>query len=309
MIASWLTLRDLEYVIAVAKYEHFGRAAQECHVSQPSLSTQIKKIEGYLGTQLFERNNRKVATTAAGKKIAEQAAIVLDEARKIPVLLGQTASTRFDTLKLGVISSLAPLVPYVLSNLKKSFPNSTLILHESTTQDLVRELKTGGVDAVIAADTVKDDSLNKIPLFFEPFVLAAPKGHPILQRPRPKISDLKASEMVLLDEGHCLRDQTLEFCPANRRGHPREFHATSVDTLRHLVASGAGYTLLPGLAVKEAGLGNLISYLKFENEKVGRTIVMLCRGQAAELAPFRHLAETLARAVPKSAGTRNLSIG
>lgn len=250
-----------EYVISVAKHEHFGRAAQECHVSQPTLSTQIKKIEDYLGTALFERTNRRVKTTPAGKKTAEQAAVVLDEARKIPIMLGQTASTCFANLKLGVISSLAPLVPYILADLKKAFPNSTLTLHEATTQDLIRELKLGALDAVVAADTLKDQTLTKISLFFEPFVLAAPKGHPILLRSKPRLLDLKAAEMVLLDEGHCLRDQALGFCPANRRGQPKEFHATSIDTLRHLVASGAGYTLLPELAVKESPLGNLISYL------------------------------------------------
>ena len=299
MITSWLTLRDLEYVIAVAKHEHFGRAARECQVSQPSLSNQIKKVEGYLGTVLFERTNRRVTTTPAGKKVAEQAAVVLDEARKIPVLLGQTASARFETLKLGVISSLAPLVPYVLGSLKKAFPSSILSLREAKTEELVHELKLGGLDVVVAADTVKDESLTKIPLFFEPFVLAAPKGHPILERRKPRLSDLRASEMVLLDEGHCLRDQSLGFCPANRRGNPKAFHATSIDTLRHLVASGAGYTLLPELAAKESRLESFISYLKFEDDKVGRKVVLLCRGQSGELDPFRRLAKTLVEALPK----------
>ena len=298
MTISWLTLRDLEYVIAVAKHEHFGHAARECHVSQPSLSTQIKKIEGYLGTVLFERTNRRVTTTPAGIKVAEQAAVVLDEARKIPVMLGQTALARFETLKLGVISSLAPLIPYVLGDLKKAFPTSTLVLHEAKTEELVHELKLGGLDAVVAADTVKDESLTKIPLFFEPFVLAAPKGHPILERRKPRLSDLMASEMVLLDEGHCLRDQALQFCPASRRGNPRAFHATSIDTLRNLVASGAGYTLLPGLAAKESRLESLVSYLKFDDDKVGRKIVLLCRGQSGDLDPFRRLAKIVVEAVP-----------
>jgi len=292
----------LEYVIAVAKNEHFGHAARECHVSQPTLSTQIKKIEGYLGTALFERTNRRVTTTASGKKVAEQAAVVLDEARKIPMMLGQTTSARFETLKLGVISSLAPLVPYLLGSLKKAFPTSALTLHEAKTEELVRELKLGGLDVVVAADTVKDESLTQIPLFFEPFVLAAPKGHPILERRKPRLSDLRASEMVLLDEGHCLRDQSLGFCPASRRGNPKAYHATSIDTLRHLVASGAGYTLLPGLAAKEPRLESLVSYLRFDDDQVGRKVVMLCRGQSGELDSFRRLAKILVEAVPKGAG-------
>lgn len=305
MKVSWLTLRDLEYVVAVAKHEHFGRAAQECHVSQPSLSTQIKKIEGCLGALLFERTNRRVTTTSAGKKMARQAAVILNEASKIPAILGQEGAAPLEALRLGVISSLSPLLPYVLSDLKKAFPNSALAIREGITQDLLRELRSGGLDAVLAADTVgvKGRALKKIPLFFEPFVLAAPIEHPILLRSKPGLSDLKASEMVLLDEGHCLRDQSLGFCPANRRGHLRKFHATSVETLRHLVASGAGYTLFPGLAAKEAKLEKLVSYIKFDDSKVGRNIVLLFRGQSAQLASFQHLAQTLKRAAAKTLET------
>lgn len=303
MNISWMTIRDLEYVIAVARYEHFGRAARECHVSQPSLSTQIRKIEGYLGVGLFERTNRRVTTTTAGKVVAEQAARILDEARKIPGLLGQAASRRFDVLKLGVISSLSPFIPYALPLLKKAFPGSSLTLQEAITQDLVRDLKSGGLDAVVAADTVKDEALTKVPLFFEPFVLAAPKGHPILRRAKPMLSDLRASDMVLLDEGHCLRDQALDFCPTNRRGSLREFHATSVETLRHLVASGAGYTLFPALAVRGPRLGKLVEYQKFDDIRVGRSVVLLFRRQAASAEFLQRLSQTLARAVPKSVGT------
>lgn len=299
MNVSWLTLRDLEYVIAVAKHEHFGRAAHECHVSQPSLSTQIKKIEGYLGVTLFERTNRRVKTTSSGKVMAEQATRVLDEARKIPMLLGQAEASRFDMLRLGVIASLAPLVPLMLPGIKKAFPKSALVLREATTQELVRELKAGTLDAIIAADTVKDESLAKTLLFFEPFVLAAPKGHPVLARPKARLSELKASEMVLLDEGHCLRDQALGFCPSGRRGNPREFHATSIETLRHLVASGAGYTMLPGLAVRSSPLGELVTFRKFDGERVGRAVVMLCREQMVEQAVIRRLARVVSEAVPK----------
>ncbi len=293
MITNWLTLRDLEYVIAVAKHEHFGHAARECNVSQPSLSTQIKKIEGYLNTVLFERTNRSVRITEAGKNVVTQAAIVLDEARKIPLLLKQTASNNTKVFKLGVISSLAPLVPAVLIDLKKNFPNSGVTLHEATTDVLISQLKLGALEAVILADTIKDPALNKAQLFFEPFYLAAPKEHAILKHHRPKLSDLKVSEMVLLDEGHCLRDQTIEFCPANRRGHPREFHATSLETLLHLVASGAGYTLLPALAAKESALKNLVAYRKFDDHRVGRKIIVCCRAQSESSALFDHLSKSL----------------
>ncbi len=298
MISSWLTLRDLEYVVAVAKHEHFGRASKECRVSQPSLSTQIKKIEGYLGASLFERNNRRVATTPAGRKVAEQAALILDEARKIPGLLGRNASPEFEILKLGVIASLSAFIPYTLTGLKNAFPNTPLSLHEGITEELLEKLKTGALDAVIAADTVKDRALRIVPLFFEPFVLAAPKEHPILNHSDLKPVDLRASEMILLEEGHCLRDQALHICSVSRRGNLRSFNATSIETLRHLVASGAGYTLLPRLAAKGRPMGNLISYVDLKWPKIGRTVALFCRKQAADLPVFELLIRALEKSVP-----------
>ncbi len=295
MITSWLTLRDLQYVAAVAKHEHFARAAKECHISQPSLSTQIKKIEGYLGVLLFERTNRRVKTTSAGRKMADQALIILDEAQKIPSLLGENASSDFKSLKLGVISSLSSYVPYAISDIKKVFPHATLSLHEGTTKGLVEELKSGALDAVVAADTVDEKTLRSFPLFFEAFVLAAPKNHKILSRSKIMPSDLKASDMVLLDEGHCLRDQAIHICPVNKRGSIQPFHANSIETLRHLVASGAGYTLLPQLATKDRVMNNLISYINFENTKIGRDIVLLCRRHSANLTCYQALIKGLAR--------------
>ena len=298
MNVSWLTLRDLEYVVAVAKHEHFGRASKECRVSQPSLSTQIKKIEGYLGVILFERNNRHVSTTTAGRKMAEQAAIILDEAGKIPNILGELATSEMKTLNLGVISSASSLIPHILTDLKKAFREVPLSLREGTTEDLVKELKHGALDAVIAADTVKDKTLRSIPLFFEPFVLAAPKGHPILGKSVLQTSDFRVSEMVLLEDGHCLRDQAIFVCPKSRRGNPRSFHATSIETLRHLVASGAGYTLLPKLATAGKPMSHLISYVDFKKTKIGRSIVLLCREKAANQSLIELLSRTLAKAIP-----------
>lgn len=293
MINSWLTLKDLQYVTTVAKHLHFGRAAKECHISQPSLSLQIKKIEYYLGVVLFERTNRRVTITAAGKKMADQALIILDEAQKIPSLLAETSSAKFETLNLGVISSLMPFIPQAIASIKKVFPQTTLSLIEGTTESLVKELKTGALDVVIAADTVDERSIKAFQLFFEPFVLAAPKGHVILKRTEIRPADLNASEMVLLDEGHCLRDQALDICPANRRGNPQPFHANSLETLLHLVASGAGYTLMPLLASQQRPMKNLISYLNFKNSTIGRDVVLLCRQHSASLSNYQILLKAL----------------
>ena len=298
MNTSWLTFRDLQYVVSLAKFEHFGQAAKDCHVSQPSLSTQIKKIEGYLGMILFDRNNRSVKTTPAGRRLAVQAALILDEAGKIPTLLNDLAESRMHSLNLGVISSVASIIPYVLNDVKKAFRDIPLSLREGTTEDLVEKLKSGSLDAVIAADTVEDSSLNSTALYFEAFVLASPKGHAILSKSELKPSDLRASDMVLLEEGHCLRDQVIHLCPTNRRGNPRSFHATSIETLRHLVASGTGYTLMPKLAAKGKPMNNLITYRDFDKADVGREIVLLWRKQIANQSSMELLHRTLAAALP-----------
>ena len=225
--------------------------------------------------------------------MADQALIILDEAQKIPAMVQESSSSRFKSLKLGVILSLAPYVPFAISAIKKAFPDVSLSLHQGTTGDLVEDLKSGALDAVIAADTVDESSLTVFELFFEPFVLAAPKDHEILQRTKLKPSDLRASEMVLLDEGHCLRDQTIDICPVNRRGKIQSFHANSIETLKHLVASGAGYTLLPQLATKDRSMSNLISYSSFENSNIGRDVVLLCRQHSANLPGYQALLKAL----------------
>ncbi len=293
MITSWLTLRDLEYLVAVARHEHFGKAANECHVSQPSLSTQIKKIEGYLGITLFERTNRRVQITEIGLNVAEQAQLVLLEARKIEALIGVKGSDTFEQLKIGVISSLSPIIPQILIGLKKDFPKAKLTLQEGLTENLTKELKSGQLDIIIAADTIKDATLKIRRLFFEPFVLAAPVGSSILEKVKIRTGDLKMSEMVLLEEGHCLSDQIEDFCPINTRGQRKSYHANSIETLRHLVASGAGYTLLPKMAVENQPIGKLIFYREFDNLGVGRNVVAVFRSQSEGLISYRKLIQTL----------------
>jgi LysR family hydrogen peroxide-inducible transcriptional activator len=288
----------------VASHGHFGRAAENCHVSQPTLSAQIKKIEDFLGTTLFERSNRRVAITEAGTRVAEQARLVLAEAQKIIAAAGKGGEPLSGTLRLGAIATLGPfLIPRFLAPLKKEFASLNLLLREGLTDPLLKELKDGNLDAVLAARTFDEGGLRVFPLFFEPFVLAAPKGHPIARQKRLRSSDLKAEEMVLLEDGHCLRDQTLDTCPANRRGHVRQFHATGIETLRHLVANGSGYTLLPRLAVQDRQAGSLMSdliaYRDFEQDSVGREIVLVCRDRYPRMEDMEKLAAFLVKHRPK----------
>lgn len=300
MNISWLTLRDLQYLVAVADHEHFGKAASACNVSQPALSAQIRKIEDVLGVQLFERTNRRVTITSSGRAVADQARIVLEEAAKISDLTSSSREPLSGTLRLGVIATVGPyLLPHLLAPLRKEFPKLELVLREGLTEQLLEALRAGQLDAVIASDTFEDPALRVIPLFFEPFFLAAPRNHPLASKEHLSRRDLNSDQMILLEDGHCLRDQSLDLCPANRRGHIRQFHATSLDTLRHLVAVGSGYTLIPALAVRdEKTLRSLMRYREFEDKGVGRNIILACRSRFGHRGDIDALAEFILKHLP-----------
>jgi LysR family hydrogen peroxide-inducible transcriptional activator len=301
MNVSWLSLRDLQYLVAVADHEHFGHAAAACNVSQPALSAQIRKIEDLLGVQLFERTNRRVTITPAGEAVANQARVVLEEAAKIGELTGSPREPLSGTLRLGAIATVGPyLMPYLLAPLRKAYPRLQLFLREGLTDQLLGELRAGQLDAVIASDTFDDPALRVIPLYFEPFLLAVPRDHKLASKERVDRRDLNSEHMILLEDGHCLRDQTLDLRPANRRGHIRQFHATSLETLRHLVATGSGYTLMPVLAVRdEKPLKPLIRYRSFDDERLGRQIILTCRKRFGRMADINALAELIRQNVPR----------
>jgi LysR family transcriptional regulator, hydrogen peroxide-inducible genes activator len=292
----------LEYLIAVAQHLHFGKAARASHVTQPALSAQIKKIEEFLGFQIFERTNRKVSLTEQGKLVVDQARIVVEETEKLISLAAQEGAKNLEsTLRLGVIATLGPYyVPHFLPLLKRPFPKLQLILREGLTDELLGDLRSGNLDAVLAARTFEESGFHVFPLFKEPFLLTVSSEHPLATKEPLSTKDLRSEDMVLLEDGHCLRDQTLEICPPNRRGNIRQFHATSVETLRHLVASGMGYTLLPQLAVTGADrMKGMLRYRRFYSEKIGRTIVLVCRERYARLREIEQLAEFLRENAPE----------
>lgn len=296
MNVSWITIRDLEYLTAVAQHLHFGKAAAACHVTQPALSAQIKKMEDQLGFQVFERNNRKVALTDRGRRVVDQARIVLEEARKlVSVSQAERVKKLEGTLRMGAIATLGPYyIPFVLPLLKKKYPRLQVLVQEGLTEDLLADLKSGNLEMVIAARTFDESGLRVFPLFEEPFLLAVPKDHPLSGKEPLKRSDLVGKEMVLLEDGHCLRDQALEICPPNRRGNIRQFHAMSLETLRQLVAAGMGYTLMPKLAVPTGDtMKGLLKYRAFEKDSIGRTIVLVCRERFARMTEAETLAELL----------------
>jgi LysR family hydrogen peroxide-inducible transcriptional activator len=264
------------------------------------LSAQIRKIEDMLGLQLFERTNRRVTITTEGQAVANQARVVLEEAAKIGELAGPGREPLSGPLRLGAIATVGPyLMPHVLAPLRKSYPKLDLFLREGLTEQLLGELRSGQLDAVIASDTFDDAALRVIPLYFESFILAVPRVHKLAAKERLDRRDLNSEHMILLEDGHCLRDQTLDLCPANRRGNIRQFHATSLETLRHLVATGSGYTLIPSLAVRdEKALKPLIRYRTFDDERVGRKIILTCRNRFGRMSDVDALADFIRKNLP-----------
>lgn len=296
MNISWMTLRDLEYLVSVARHLHFGKAAEACHVSQPALSSQIRKIETMLGIAVFERTNRRVAITEKGRLVVDQAQLVLEEAQKIASLAEDQASGNGPRglMRIGAIATLGPYyVPQFLAPLRKAFPGLQPLIREGLTDGLLAELRSGELDMVLAARTFVEDGLRVFPLFEEPFVLAVPQHHPLARKQKLYTSDLQPAEMVLLEDGHCLRDQALEICPPNRRGNIRQYHATSVETLRHLVAAGMGYTLIPALAVQpERQMKGLLKYRRFVDHPA-RAVVAVCRERYPRMGDIEQVAEFL----------------
>ncbi|MGE0355099.1 MAG: LysR substrate-binding domain-containing protein [Gemmatimonadales bacterium] len=252
-----MTLRELRYVVAVAEHGHFGRAARACHVSQPTLSTQLKKLEDYLGVTIFERSNKALQITTAGAEIVARARQVVADADALLEAARREKEPLTGPLHVGIIPTLSPyLLPRLIPALTRAYPQSQLIVHEDLTDHLRERLKACRLDAALLALPVDDRELTAEPLFDEPFFFAAPPNHPLARSARVSESELKRQRMLLLADGHCLRDQALAVCGlsegAGRTDEDMDFRATSLETIRAMVAAGMGCTLLPALAALDA---------------------------------------------------------
>ena len=247
-----MNLRDLRYLVALAEHRHFGRAAEASFVSQPTLSTQIKKLETELGIDLIERNPRQILLTDAGSIIVERAKKVLADIDDIRRIADQARDPESGSIRLGLFPTLAPyLLPHVVATLHDRFPRLEVLLVEEKTDELLARLRAGELDAAVLALPVGDDSLHCEPLFSEDFVLAVPSTDPVAQSAGPIDASILATEPVLLlEEGHCLRDQALEVCRSAGAAELGGFRATSLETMRQMVAAGVGVTLLPALSTQ-----------------------------------------------------------
>lgn len=246
-----MNLRDLRYLCAVADQRHFGRAAEACHVSQPTLSGQIRKLEDYLGVELFERSTRNVRLTEIGAEIVAHARRALQEADEIERVARARHDPESGTLRLGLIPTVAPsLLPLMLPALRRRFPRLQPRFVEDVTDMLLRRLQDGALDAAVIATEPPVASLRSLPLYREPFLLALPRDHRLAKAKRVKLADLEPEHLLLLTDGHCLRDQALEVCAATVPAGQVDTTATSLETLVNLVGAGNGLTLVPALAAR-----------------------------------------------------------
>ena len=245
-----MNLRDLQYLVALAETRHFSRAAQRCHVSQPTLSAQLKKLEQFLGVALIERQPRHVALTAAGTAVVERARRMLRDAEDIRALARASQDPLGGQLKIGLIPTLAPyLLPRITPRLKRALPKLQLLLHEHQTVPLIARVVEGELDLALLALPADTQGLETRSLFAEAFLVAMPDRHPLATRRRLKPADLAGEKLLLLEDGHCLRDQALEVC-RKIGAEEQDFGATSLETLRQMVAAGLGFTLLPRLSAE-----------------------------------------------------------
>lgn len=246
-----MNLRDLKYLVALAEHRHFGKAAAACFVSQPTLSTQIRKLEEELGLPLVERAPRKVMLTPAGLDAAARARVIVAEVEQMKEAARRSRDPEAGAVRLGIFPTLGPyLLPHVIPRIRERFPQLELLLVEEKSDVLLARLREGKLDAALLALPVLDDQLHTEFLFEEPFLLAVSAQHPLANRRQLDVQELSAQRLLLLEDGHCLRDQALEVCRLFGANEKSEFRATSLETLRQMVAADVGITLMPTLSVK-----------------------------------------------------------
>jgi LysR family transcriptional regulator, hydrogen peroxide-inducible genes activator len=289
-----VTLTELKYIVAVAREKHFGKAAEACFVSQPTLSVAIKKLEDELEVKLFERSANEVSVTPLGEDIVRQAQSVLEQAAAIKEIARRGKDPLAGPLKLGVIYTIGPyLLPDLVRQAISRTPQMPLMLQENFTVKLLEMLRTGEIDCAIMAEPFPDTGLALAPLYDEPFLAVVPSSHPFADRKTITAQELKSETMLLLGTGHCFRDHVLEVCPefarfsSDAEGIRKSFEGSSLETIKHMVAAGMGVTLVPRLSVPKDALGGkprrrkddagFVRYIPFDGDPPTRRVVLAWR--------------------------------
>ncbi len=294
-----MNLKDLKYLVALADTGHFGKAAERTFVSQPTLSAQLKKLEDFLGVKLVERRPKHVQLTEVGAQIVERARRVLGESDEIVALARSYADPFAGRLKIGLIPTIGPyLLPRVMKKLRKALPDLRLMLYEYQTEPLLKRLRDGEIDLGIMALPAPQDGLESRLLYQEAFTVALPTNHPLAQKATIKLPDLKGHTLLLLEDGHCLRDQALEVCSRVDVREAEDFRATSLETLRQMVVAGLGITLLPEFAVESPfGSQRGLAIRQFAKPAPMRQVGAVWRKSTTRLAAIREFCGVVTQAV------------
>ena len=295
-----MNLRDLRYLVALADERHFGRAAERCFVSQPTLSAQIRKLERHLGVSLVERQPRRIALTPTGHKVVERARRLLQESDAIVELAQTGRDPLAGELRVGLIPTVGPyLLPRVAPALQRDLPKLKLLLYEYQTAPLLERLRAGDLDlGVLALPVVPMGGLDSSVLYEEPFALAVPATHRLAARRCVGVEDLRDETLLLLEDGHCLRDQALEVCSRVDVHEAQDYRATSLETLRQMVAAGHGVTLLPELAIAAPiGATRGLEIRPFDAPAPSRTIGAVWRKSTTRTPAIEAIADTVRAAL------------
>lgn len=297
-----MNLRDLDYICAVADHKHFGRAAEFCNVSQPTLSGQIKKLEAQLEVTLFERSNKGIRVTDIGEEIIIIAREARDAARRIKALAASAQDPLAGNLSLGLIPTIAPyLIPLFVGEIGTKLPNMSMTYREDITERLTSSLLSGDLDIAVLATPPEEDSLTAIELYNEPFWLVFPDSHELGKLKSATMDDVKQDDVLLLTEGHCFRDQALSICRPTHHRRRQSLRATSLETLINLVASGQGITLVPALAMRGGWNPNmkLMSH-KLTDKGAARKIYLTYRKRFPRVKAINALADLIKAGLPDS---------
>ncbi len=296
-----LKLKDLRYLVAVADTRHFGQAAARCFVSQPTLSAQIKKLEDYLGVQLIERHPRRIALTEAGTQVVARARRIIEASDEIVALAETRRDPLAGRLRMALLPTIGPyLLPLVATRIRRKLPRLELLLYEYQTGPMLDHLHAGDIDVGILALPVSSEGLSERRLFDEPFMVAVPEQHELARRRSVKATDLNGETLLLLEDGHCLREQALDICARTDAQEKQDFRATSLETLRQMVASGGGITLLPQLASTGAyGNARGVAIIPFASPAPVRHIGALWRRTSARGAAIAAVCDVIAETAMK----------
>ncbi len=297
-----IKLKDLRYLVAVADTRHFGRAAERCFVSQPTLSAQLKKLEQSLGVQLIERQPNNVALTPAGEQIVGRARRILEACEEVTTLARSHRDPLAGTLRVALLPTIGPyLLPHIARPIQRALRRLELHLHEYQTAPMLAKIKAGELELGILALPVDLDGLEARELYTEPFKVLVPERHALARHERVQLSDLEGESLLLLEEGHCLRDQALAVCSRAGLGERQDFSATSLETLRQMVATGAGITLLPELAT-EGAYGNArgVTVLPFTKPVPSRRVGAVWRKTSARRPAIDAVCDVIAERMART---------